>query len=484
MHGPLPLLPAFHQARLVRDGQTTATELVEAHLARIERIDPALRSICTLGADAALAAAAAADAQAGPRGPLHGVPITIKDAFDVDGLPTACGTTAFDGRTDTFEAPSVTRLRAAGAIVLGKTNVPPFLGDIQTTNDRFGTTVNPYDPTRSAGGSSGGSAAAVAAGLSALDLGSDLAGSIRVPAAWCGIWGLKPTIGLVPKHGHVPGPPGGLGEIDISVAGPLARHPADLALTLRITAGPADPDSPMRAELRPPRALRLADYRLAVLLDDPFCPVDDEVLGPLTELCDQLASLGVQLDLKPRLPVSLEQSQTLFEQLYASEIGVGLAEDAWALSAAEAATTPRGDDEARPLRITRAHALSHRRWFQLDVQRLRMRAAWSQFFTGYDAVLTPVIARAAIEHDHTPDHQDRRMVVNGQPRHYWDQAAWVGYASLPGLPAVSAPVRWTADGLPVGLQVIGPFGDDLTAIDVAAKVCDAVGGGYRPPPLD
>lgn len=288
--------PAVELARRIRAGELRSEDLVETALARIAEYDSRLGAVVTLDAEGARARARAADralAAGELLGPLHGVPITVKDTLETAGLRTTAGHPPLSEHVPERSAVAVERLLSAGAILLGKTNTPTLAGDWQTHNPIFGVTRNPWDRDRTPGGSSGGSAAAIAAGLSALELGSDIGGSIRVPAHWCGVYGHKPSHGIVPSRGHIPGPPGTLSEPDLSVVGPLARSPEDLALALDLVAGPL-PDRAVawRLELPPPRARRLREFRVAAWIHDDEFPPDPEVGRVLEGVVDALREHG------------------------------------------------------------------------------------------------------------------------------------------------------------------------------------------------
>src|SRR3954447_24648047 len=257
---------ATEVAALVRGGRLSARELAEMALDRIEAINPAVNAVVETCRSAALDAGAAADRaveNGEPTGPLHGVPMTIKEAFQVAGMRSTWGSPLFADHAADRDAVVVRRLREAGAVLVGTTNVPLMLADVsQTANELYGRTLNPWNPTRTPGGSTGGGAASVAAGLAYLEYGSDLTGSIRIPAAFCGVYGLKPTAGTVPLSGfQPPGPPAGPSDMAyLSAVGPLARSAADLRTALRVTAGPAGPDAKAYAwRLAPARRTRLAD---------------------------------------------------------------------------------------------------------------------------------------------------------------------------------------------------------------------------------
>ncbi|WIY01285.1 amidase family protein [Amycolatopsis mongoliensis] len=404
----------------IRRGALSARELTEQLFARIDASD--VNAVVATRCDFALEAASKADTTTG--GPLHGVPMTVKDAFAVAGLATTWGEPAFADRVADRDATVVERLQAAGAIVVGKSNVHHMLADFgRTENPVYGRTLNPRDHSRTPGGSSGGAAAALAAGLSFLEYGSDLAGSIRIPAAYCGVYGLKPTPGTVPLRGfQPPGPFADPVREFPSAVGPLARSAADLRLALSVTGGPGTPS----------RRSRLPDFRVGVVLDDPGCPVTGEVGKILSDAVDALARAGVRVregwpeDVDP--VVQAEAFGFQVEWFFAAQEG----------------REPAGADEQ-------------------ERQRAASGAAWGRYFADVDVFLCPTVFTTAFPHD------DRHR--------YDDQVFWIAQASLPGLPAVSAPA---GGALPAGLQVVGPAHEDDTAITFAELAADVV-GGFVPP---
>jgi amidase len=453
--------PATEAARMLRRREVSSRELTEALLARIEAVNPRLHAVVALRAGAALREAAAADeaaARGGELGPLHGVPITVKDAFDVAGLPTTWGNPAFKDHVAAADATVVRRLREAGAVVVGKTNVAFMLGDFgQTANELYGVTGNPWDPARSPGGSSGGSAAAVAAGLSFLEHGSDLVGSIRLPAGYCGVYGLRPSVGVVPLTGfQPPGPPAGPSDMTyLSAVGPLARSAADLSTALAVTAGPEAPAAKAYAwSLAPPRWRRLRDFRVGVVLDHPQAPVSSEVAAPLSDTVDALARAGATVvDGWPDGVDPAGQAES-----FGFHVGLFFAY--------------QQPGDGLP---AFAEVVGH------EHRRMAARAAWTRYFDDADVFLCPASFTPAFPHDTRP-FEARRIVTPEGERPYADQAFWVAHAALPGLPAVAAPVGRTAAGLPVGAQVVGPLFEDDTAVTFAGLLSE-VAGGYLPPPL-
>jgi amidase len=452
---------ATDAARRLRDRDVSARELTELLLARIERVNPAVNAVVELRAEAALREAAAADeatARGGDLGPLHGVPMTIKDSFNVTGLHTTWGNPAFRDFMADADATVVRRLRQAGAIIVGKTNVAFMLGDFgQTANELHGVTSNPWDIARTPGGSSGGAAAAVSAGMTFLEYGSDLVGSIRIPASFCGVYGLRPTAGLVPLTGfQPPGPQADPSEMTyLSAVGPLGRSAGDLRTALQVTGGPEGQAANAWSWALPPsRHRRLGDFRVGVVLDHGHAPVSSEVAAPLSDAVDALARAGAKVvegwpggvD-----PVASAESFGFHVQLFF-------------------AFQQPGEDFA-----TLSEVVDH------EHRRMAARAAWSRYFADVDVFVCPANFTPAFPHDTRP-FQERTVATPDGERPYADQAFWVSHAAMPGLPAVAAPVGRTPGGLPVGAQLIGPSHEDGTAITFA-ELLGGVVGGYQPPPL-
>jgi amidase len=463
-------------------GRLSSVELLERLLDRIERLGDEVNAFVTLDAARAVQHAAEADAaraRGAASGALHGLAMTVKDCFETAGLRTTCGAPPLAEHVPARDADAVALLKDAGAIVFGKTNTPTFAADGQAFNPVAGTTRNPWDLARTPGGSSGGSAAALAAGLTTLELGSDHAGSVRIPASFCGVFGLKPSAGIVPLRGHIPGPPGTLARSDMNVAGPLARSPDDLDLALDVLAAPDPRDAAAwRLALPPPRGAALGDYRLAVWLDDDACPVDPEVSAVLRGAVDALADAGARLHERGG-PAPLRDYVRVHRTLLMGVACDGLSEEE--VAGLEAAVAAGALDESRDAgRHARWLVQTKRAWNAADEERARMAAGWAELFEEADALLCPVVANAAPPHDHAPL-GERRVMVGDEERDAWDQVCWSSFASACGLPAVSAPVGRTASDLPVGIQVVGPYLEDRTAIDVARRITEAVGGFERPP---
>ncbi len=480
----LALRPATELVAALRTGAVGSRELLDLYLARVERLNPALNAVVTLDVERARAAAEAADAARARGellGPLHGLPMTVKDTLETAGVRTTAGAPELAGHVPSRDATLVARLRKAGAVVFGKTNTPTYAGDAQTFNPVFGVTRNPWDVERSCGGSSGGSAVAVAAGLSAAEIGSDIGGSIRNPAHYCGVYGLKTTHGIVPARGHVPGPPGALGAYDLGVMGPLGRSADDLALLLDVIAGPDEAAAAgWRLTLPPPRRSALREYRVAAWLDDPYCPVDAAVRGRGEATVAALRAAGVAVDEKARPVPDLGAAYRCYEKLLWPVMSGGLTPDQVAELAQMAAISEPDDANALD-RFARAVTLRHRDWVFLDEERQQLRAAWAEFFRRFDVLICPITPVAAIPHDQEGTLLSRSITVNGAARPYLDQIVWAGLVTMVLLPATVAPVGRTPAGLPVGLQIVGPYLEDRTTIDFARRLGEVI-GGYEPPP--
>ncbi len=478
----IALRPAHALAEGIRRGDLSSRELLEHYLARVEALNGPLNAVVTLDADGARVAADAADAalaRGDDVGPLHGLPMTVKDTYQTAGMRTTCGLPAWD-HVPEHDAEAVRRLRGAGAVIFGKTNTPALAGDWQTYNPIFGTSNNPWDTTRTTGGSSGGAAAAVATGMTALELGSDIGGSIRFPASWCGVCGHKPTWGVVSQAGHLPPAPGTLASTDLSVVGPLARDVTDLELALGVLAGAAGHAAVgWRLELPAPRATTWGDLRLALWLDDPAYPVDTEVAAVLESAADALRAGGARLaDARPA--VVLSEVVLLYQQFLYPILLSTMAKRSFDKMVATAESLPSDDD--RPMaRTARFATQRYRDWTLANERREQLRALMADFFVGVDALLMPVAMVPAIPHDHSDPFPERVIRVDGAIRPYTDLMAWIALATLTHLPATVVPVGRTASGLPVGIQIVGPYLEDRTTLAVGRLVEELL-GGFVPPP--
>ncbi len=471
---------AAEAAAAIRARRISSRDHLEHLLDRTGRLNPPLNAVVTVDAERARAEADAADralAEGRPVGPLHGVAMTIKDSFQTRGMRTTSGAPELADHVPDVDAVPVARLRAAGAVIFGKTNLPIYAGDTQSYNDVFGQTNNPWNLERTCGGSSGGSAAALAAGLTPLELGSDIAGSIRGPASTCGVFGHKPSYGIVPALGQIPGPPGTLTQADLAVAGPMARCVEDLELALDVLAGPDDWHAPgYRLELPPPRHDRLADYRVAVWFDEPSCPVDDRVRERLEAAADALEAAGAAVDREARPDFTFEYATRVFGQLLGAAMCGGFSHH----EVEEFAARGMREDEEGAL-AARWASQRHRAWLSANERRLQMRRKWHEFLGAHDAVLLPCLPTTAIPHDQSQPVGARRITVNGEQRAYGEQTLWVGLTGVAYLPATVIPAGAASDGLPVGLQIAGPFLADRTTLDLARRLNERLDGFARPP---
>lgn len=449
--------PARRVASAIATKKISAQEYLGVLTARIERHNPALGLVVTLNERAFEEAAAADDAVARgePLPPLHGVAMTVKDSLATAGLRTTGGEPALRFYTPQEDAAAVLGVRRAGAIILGKTNLPRGSGDLQAYNDMFGTARNPWNRGVTTSGSSGGAAGAVAAGFTPAEIGSDVAGSIRIPAAFCGVFGHKPSFGVVSAYGHVPPMPLKAALPDMLVVGPLARDTDDLAVLLDVMSG-AHPWDRAAWRLTLPRARE--PRRVAVWLDNPDCRVDDEVQAALEVAADLLSATGIQVDRTQPAGISLADSDRVFRRLLATVAATGATPDQ--------AAAAEGEQPQHAV-LGGEHAnQSYREWMMADELRTRLRRRWQAFFTDYDALVMPVAPNTAPVHDHRP-FAERTIVVNGRERPYWEQITWAGVTSMCYLPSTVVPVSRDSRGVPIGIAIAGPYLGDRTTLAVA-----------------
>ncbi len=468
--------------------KVSAVELAQDAIGRIERHDGKINAICVRDFERGLDAARAADASRarGETRPLLGIPLTVKESYNIAGLPTTWGFPAQKDFVPGEDALSISRVRGAGGVILGKTNIPVGLGDWQSYNDIYGTTNNPYDLGRTPGGSSGGSAAALAAGYGPLSLGSDIGGSLRVPAFHCGVYAHKPTFALVPSRGHTPPPfPPLPFDRDLAVIGPMARSAADLSLLLDVIAGP-DPMEIGKAytlALPPPRHGALKNFRVLVVDTDPVLPTNAAVRAAIDRLAANLGKADVKIERQSPLLPDFAASSRLYMRMLMSFLGATFAPEIYA-GAHEAATKLAPDDISLAAERLRGIALSHRDWVLAEGGRARLRAQWRELFKSFDAVICPVMPTPAYPHDHSPEQETRRINIDGKDYVYPDQLAWPGIATLPGLPATAIPIGLSPEGLPVGVQIVGPWLEDRTPLKLAELIEREFGGFVRPPAFD
>ncbi len=427
---------AVETAAAIAAGDLKPSEAVAAAIARIEKLDVHINAVVVTDFDRALGQARAMDGKTpGPGQPLFGVPMTIKESFDVAGLPTSFGHRRYKDNIAQRDAVVVQRLKAAGAIILGKSNVPPDLADLQSDNPLYGRTNNPHDQSRVAGGSSGGGAAAVAAGMVPCEYGSDIGSSIRNPAHFNGIWGHKSSFGLVSRRGHTHPAAQGKDVHDgpLSVVGPLARSARDLAVLLEATA-----DRPLAASGKP-----VEQCRFLAILDHPLSEIDAAVRGPIEAALRELQKCGATVDRESDCLPDLAAQHGDYLRL---------------LNVAMARGRPAPDGSA----LTLAD------YYGLLDRQARCEYAWEALFESYDFVLAPPLPFLAFEHDPTPI-AHRRIVINGKDSAFADALTWAGLATFPNLPSTVLPVGETG-GLPCGMQVISRRWADRDCIAAAEAI--------------
>ncbi len=473
----------------LRTREVSSLELVDACIARIEALNPELNAVVATDYDRARETARVADAartNGNTLGLLHGLPMTIKDSLETAGLVTTSGAPELRGYMPQEDAVAVHRAVEAGAIILGKTNLPIYAGDWQTYNTVYGRTNNPWNTARTVGGSSGGAAAAIAAGFVPLEIGSDIGGSIRTPAHYCGVYGHKPSYGIVPGRGHIPGPPGTKSEADLAVVGPLARTAGDLQLALDVIAGP---DALMRngwaLNLPRSRADRLSEFRVGYWLDDPLCPIDASVRDELEATIEALRPHVKLVDIGA--PLRLDRIVPLYVQLLLGVIGGDMPLPLRAMGRILLPFYALADRLGISTDVVTKSAVrgmlqSHADWNRANEGRTKLRWQCHELFEDIDVLLTPIVPVTAFPHQTGGNPLSRSLTVNGKKRPYMDHVCWVALASAAFLPATSAPVGVTPEGLPVNVQILGPFLGDKTTIRFAELLAD-VRGGFRPPPL-
>jgi amidase len=470
---------ATRLARALRAKKIGALELFEHYAARVRQHNRALNAICVMDLDAGRRAARAADRARGRKGPLHGVPMTVKESFDVAGWPTTRGLAEFKDNVAKEDALAVQRLKRAGAIVFGKTNVPVLLADWQTFNPLYGTTNNPWDLTRTPGGSSGGSAAALAAGLTGLELGGDIGASIRNPAHYCGVYGHKPTWGICSSKGA--SLPGALHPVDITVIGPLTRSAEDLRLSMDIIAGPDEIDGAgWQLRLAKPKLPSFRKLRVAVMPTHSTAEVDDAVSGAIERLARALAKKGAKVSDKARPDFNPDEAHKVYLALLRAATSTRQSPqhvELWERLARERPAT----DMSYEAQAARANVMRHKEWLRWSNRRHVMRLAWAEFFRDWDVLLCPPAATPAFTQNQVGERWERMIEVNGSPQPSTTQMFWAGYSGMCYLPSTVAPIELSGGALPVGVQIIGPqYGDYLT-IEVA-RLIERDYFAFIPPP--
>ncbi len=477
--------PAFELAADIKAGELSSLQVLEFFLERVTSLNPALNAVVALDIERAKARAAEADAAAQRGedwGPLHGVPLTIKDALCTEGIVTVGGIPECRDNIPASNAVAVQRYVDAGAIIFGKTNVPFMSADLQSFNEVYGTTNNPWNVERTCGGSSGGAAAAVAAGLTPLELGSDIGGSIRTPSHFNGVFGHKPSFGIVSQRGHLPPGEKVISESDLSVVGPIGTNPEDLEQALDILVAPNPEDARAYSIALPPaRTNDVAKLRVAVWSDDSFCPVDSEIRDAIETAANSLEAAGATVDRDARPAVDPQTNQVNYAIMLMAAMGGGMPDAVYDMMK-EMADGSDPADLSLPVLQARGIAASHREWTKQMEKREHIRRAWSAFFEDYDVLLCPCAFTTAFPHDHNPDMHARRLNINGEERPYLDVLGWAGLTLNALLPVTAVPVGTASDGMPIGVQVAADYLEDRTTL-AAAKMLQEHHGGFRAPPL-
>jgi amidase len=468
---------ATDQLAALNARRVSAVELLKAALARHEQTHGQINAVVAVELERAMERARAVDdlrVRGETLGLLAGLPMTVKDTLDVVGLPASSGLRSLRQR-QAEDASAVKLAKQAGAVIWGKTNTPVMAGDWQTFNALYGTTNNPWDEARTTGGSSGGAAAALAAGVTALEIGSDIGGSLRIPASFCGVYSHKPTWGLVDQHGHVPPSPGSWSERDLNVIGPMARSARDLRLLLSVIE-----DGPLAAKAPP---AELKEARIALWLDEPSFPLDPEVRAAIESFAAELSAAGAQVT-----PIASPVHMPSLMGAYQVLLGGVLGEDmppatirnlermrGWARW-----QMGRGASPTSNAAMTLAYTATHREWMAADAVRARLRHEIAGVFSRFDAILAPITPVTAFPHDHRPFGRRRLVSSDGKAMSYTSMLNWISLATALHLPATAMPAGPSASGLPVGVQLIGPLKGDARTLALAQAIEENVRGFIAP----
>ena len=471
---------ATELADQIKNKQISSVELTQAYIDQIERFDDKINAVPVRRFDRALQEAEKADealARGESHGPLHGVPMTIKESYVMKDTPSTWGDPKNKDNVSDKDGLIVSRFKEAGAHFLGKTNVPLDLADFQSYNDIYGTTNNPWNLEHTPGGSSGGSAAATAAGFSGLEAGSDIGGSVRTPAHYSGVFGLKPTWGIVPMAGHeiIEGVP----DADVSVCGPLARSAEDLALALSIMAGPTERESVgWSLSLAKPDISSLKDMRVVLWPTDDLAPVDDETQERVHMIGDTLSKLGAKVSDTARPEFDIRKSNDNYLSLTNAVMSSGKSVEAVARIQESVGNLDPADGSQEAVNM-RAAVMLHRDWIRHDFRREKFRRAWDEFFKDWDIVVCPQSTAPAIKHDHRP-WAERSMIVDGEERPYGEHIFWAGLPNNTYLPSTCFPTGLSKDGLPIGIQAFSPSYRDYRTIEFARLITQEMGGFSAP----
>lgn len=471
----LAYAPASDLLRLMDSGELTSRELLDLYLGRIERHNGDVNAVVYLDVEAARERADLADkARAAGQswGVLHGLPMTVKDVHNVAGWPTTYGDPADADWRPARNAALIDRLIGAGAIIFGKTNIPLHSADFQSFNVIYGSTRNPWDLARSPGGSSGGSAAALASGFTPVELGTDIAGSIRFPAHFCGVFGHKPTHGILSDEGNLRR--GTWLASDLATAGPLARSAADLELLLTVLAG-ADGAAAKAWQLNlpAPRAVKLGDFRIGAIMNSSVAPIDIAYGEVISQFIGKLEQAGALVQRNAHPSFDHAESHDAYLKLLRGT-GAGRMSPAEFDSAVKIAAGFPDSDRSYRAKLRRAQTQTHKSYIGAEETRARLNAEWTRFFGDFDILLCPVTLSAAYPVDETTIREDRTINVSGKQVDYNDQLFWSGYSTMPSLPVTTIPIGLLPTGLPVGLNIIGPYLEDKTTLAFAKAASELV----------
>ena len=467
----------------IKQGEVSSLEVLESFLAQVEKVNPTINAIVALDIERAKEKAIEADNKINLKsklGPLHGLPMTIKDAFEVEGIVSTGGNPAWKDNIPKRNAEAVQRLVDAGAIIFGKTNVPFLSSDLQSFNKIYGTTNNPWDLERTPGGSSGGSAAALAAGMTPLELGSDIGGSIRVPAHFCGLYGHKPSYNIISEVGHMPPPPGSiLTGNGLSVAGPLARSPEDLEIALDVLVSAQEQDSQAwKVKLPKARTKKIKELKIAVWPDEPYAEADNEITNLIKDTAKDLKHAGAKVETVD-LPISFEEIDKIYSLLLNPLMLAGSPKETFeTLAKLNESLDP--NDVSELAKVARGSVLKHADWVLVNAMRQNMRQKWREFFNKFDVILCPTCITPAFKHNHNPVHE-RKLTINGKDDEYLRATLWAGPAVSAGLPSTNVPIGMSSNNLPISMQITGPYLEDKTCLEVA-KVVRNLRGGFKIPP--
>ena len=466
----------------IKQREVSSLEVLESFLAQVEKVNPTINAVVALDIERAKEKAKEADNKINLKsklGPLHGLPMTIKDAFEVEGIVSTGGNPAWKDNIPKRNAEAVQRLVDAGAIIFGKTNVPFLSSDLQSFNKIYGTTNNPWDLERTPGGSSGGSAAALAAGMTPLELGSDIGGSIRVPAHFCGLYGHKPSYNIISEVGHMPPPPGSiLTGNGLSVAGPLARSPEDLEIALDVLVSAQEQDSQAwKVKLPKARTKKIKELKIAVWPDEPYAEADDEITNLIKDTAEDLKRAGAKVETVD-LPISFEEIDKIYSLLLNPLMLAGSPKETFeTLAKLNESLDP--NDVSELAKVARGSVLKHADWVLVNAMRQNMRQKWREFFNKFDVILCPTCITTAFKHNHNPVHE-RKLTINGKDDEYLRATLWAGPAVSAGLPSTNVPIGMSSNNLPISMQITGPYLEDKTCLEVA-KVVRNIRGGFKIP---